>query len=334
VASGARCLDGTPAAYYFTPGTGSGVRKWYIHHEGGGWCTSLQDCYGRSQGSLGSSKAYAPSIGLPGGYFSDNAAENPTMYNWNKVFFAYCDGGSFAGFNANVEHYDGHELYFRGFLNLQAYHRSLQTLHGLGLSTEVVISGCSAGGLATYLHVDWWAEQLPKGAKVRGLPDSGFFLDYNSDIAGAPKYGDQMRWVFKAMNASAGVNQDCIKGNPGKEDNCYFAEHTGPFLKTPIFPLQSEYDAWQVPNILGAKSTDSALINTFGRLLTDRVTKSVLSNKANGIFLDSCYHHCGAWNSIVIKGFNTSAAFAEFYDGKAAVFVQGQEYPCAACCRP
>ena len=28
---------------------------------------------------------------------------------------------------------------------------------------------------AQYLHVDWWAQQVPKGAKARGLPDSGFF---------------------------------------------------------------------------------------------------------------------------------------------------------------
>lgn len=30
----ARCLDGTPAAYYFLEGRGDGVNKWLIHHEG------------------------------------------------------------------------------------------------------------------------------------------------------------------------------------------------------------------------------------------------------------------------------------------------------------
>merc|ERR1711881_118026 len=52
---GAMCLDGTPGAYYFQPGTGSGATKWYIHHQGGGWCESLDDCLGRSRGGLGSS---------------------------------------------------------------------------------------------------------------------------------------------------------------------------------------------------------------------------------------------------------------------------------------
>jgi hypothetical protein len=45
-------------------------------------------------------------------------------------------------------------------------------------ATGVVISGGSAGGLATYLHVDEWREVFPHTVKVVGMPDSGFFLDY------------------------------------------------------------------------------------------------------------------------------------------------------------
>ena len=32
------CLDGSPAGYFVRPGRGAGAHKWYIHHEGGGWC--------------------------------------------------------------------------------------------------------------------------------------------------------------------------------------------------------------------------------------------------------------------------------------------------------
>jgi hypothetical protein len=81
----ARCLDGTPAAYYFSPGSADGANKWMIHHEGmlvllcrrdslpvnnsaillmcftfyistgGGWCTSYNGCLQRSKTALGSS---------------------------------------------------------------------------------------------------------------------------------------------------------------------------------------------------------------------------------------------------------------------------------------
>ena len=55
---GARCLDGTAPGYYIERGSGTGVGKWMIHWQGGGWCTSEADCVGRSHGDLGSSKNY------------------------------------------------------------------------------------------------------------------------------------------------------------------------------------------------------------------------------------------------------------------------------------
>lgn len=62
--------------------------------------------------------------------------------------------------------YEGHKLYFRGFQNLKAYHDSLVKTKGLGKATDVVISGCSAGGLATYLHLDWWATKFSADVRV------------------------------------------------------------------------------------------------------------------------------------------------------------------------
>eukprot|EP01052_Picozoa_sp_SAG31_P011481 SAG31_NODE_651_length_13184_cov_4.999541_2_plen_127_part_00 len=59
-ATGAVCLDGSPPAYYHVPGTGDGVNKWYVHHQGGGWCESMDDCLGRSKQPLGSSTKYPP----------------------------------------------------------------------------------------------------------------------------------------------------------------------------------------------------------------------------------------------------------------------------------
>jgi len=333
VTDGAVCLDGSPSAYYFLPGTGTGANKWLLFHQGGGWCTSISDCYSRSQGNLGSSKAYPKTTNLGGGYFSRDPAVNPYMYNWNMVNFQYCDGASFSGDNATVTVYQGNNLYFRGFRNLKAYLKDLSVNHNLLMGTDFVISGCSAGGLATYLHVDWWSENLPGKSVVKGLPDSGFFLDYDS-VSG-PKYATDMAWVFNQQNATSGVNQDCITSHAKTKDEykCFFAEHTAPFIKTPIFPLQSEYDSWQVQNILGSNNVEA--VNTFGTLLTDRLKNSVLNNQKNGCFLDSCFHHCGNWNSIFIDKTLSSDAVEEWYLGATiGVFVQDQKYPCDSCCKP
>jgi hypothetical protein len=326
---GAVCIDGTPAGYYFRAGTGSGITKWYIHHEGGGWCSSLQDCYGRSLTPLGSSKNYTPTANIDGGYFSTDPNINPLMYNWNSVYLKYCDGGSFSGDNATTSNYNGQPLLFRGRRILNAMFGDLYNVRGLSSATDAVISGCSAGGLATYLHLDWWRAQLPSKMRVVGMPDSGFFLDFE----GPPQYHSKMIWTFTWMNATSGVNDKCIASyqRNGEEWHCFFAQHTSPFITTPIFPLQSEYDSWQVSNDLG--SNNPTAVNSYGRSLVDLVRDNLLApHAADSVFLDSCYHHCGGWNSIHINGLTQAQAFKLWYEGSKTEWFQDQTYPCETCC--
>jgi hypothetical protein len=176
--TGAVCLDGSPAAYYHRKGTGTGANKWYIHHQGGGWCESLEDCLGRSKTALGSSARYANTSHQNVGYFSTSPEVNPMMYNWNSVFMPYCDGGSFSGNNESVTLFQNEKLYFRGKRIREAIAAALLA-SGLSKATDVVISGCSAGGLSTFLHTDQWCDAIhavSAETKCVGLPDSGFFL--------------------------------------------------------------------------------------------------------------------------------------------------------------
>ena len=48
---------------------------------------------------------------------------------------------------------------------------------GMNHATDVVIAGCSAGGLAVLLNIDRIRLLLPASARVRGLSDAGFFID-------------------------------------------------------------------------------------------------------------------------------------------------------------
>ena len=105
---------------------------------------------------------------------------------------------------------------------------------GLDAATEVVVSGCSAGGLATFLHADAWGAALP-GAKVTAMPDSGFFLDYNATAAGGRMgYGQLMRWVCSAMNSTGGLPAACVAANPSDPCKCIFAEHVVATAKVPL----------------------------------------------------------------------------------------------------
>ena len=65
-------------------------------------------------------------------------------------FLRYCDGGSFSGNNDTVQPYKGTTLHWRGKRIREAVYDELVTNHGLKDATDVVISGCSAGGLTVY----------------------------------------------------------------------------------------------------------------------------------------------------------------------------------------
>ena len=77
-------------------GSGDGANKWVLHLMGGAWCGNTSDCYARSFSALGSTALW-PESNEFFGIFSSDSKVNPDFYNWNAVFFIYCDGASFAG---------------------------------------------------------------------------------------------------------------------------------------------------------------------------------------------------------------------------------------------
>jgi O-palmitoleoyl-L-serine hydrolase len=336
VSNGARCLDGSHPGYYLSKGSDDGINKWFIYHMGGAWCINIEDCYYRSKTSLGSINIWWPKVhdlsgwgdspGVKGGYFSDNPIINPLMYNWNKVILIYCDGGSFSGHNFTKTIYNNTEIFFRGFLNLVGYRRDLVENHNFINATDIVISGASAGGLSTFLHLDWWKSQINKNTKIIGFPENGFFPDY--DKIGFSK---TMRNIFNLMNCTLGVNQKCIESNT-IESNCFFAEYNVPFITTPIFAVQSRFDSWQIGAQLGANPTYINEINEYGDWFTNLFTSTILKNEKNGIFLDSCYHHSITWN-IKINNTNVGYALKDFYEnGYPRIYIQNNSYICNECC--
>lgn len=45
------------------------------------------------------------------------------------------------------------------------------------IRVQAMLSGCSAGGLASILHCDNFKNLLPVGTKVKCLSDAGFFIN-------------------------------------------------------------------------------------------------------------------------------------------------------------
>lgn len=179
-AGGAACLDGSDYAFYIVPGS---TAAFSIAVHGGGWCADEVECLERSKIALGSSRSWnlTECYGAPG--FNCYGMKNCTM-----VFMPYCDGSSFTG------HRDGtwpvpnstKRLTFRGARNFQATIDTLIRDWGLGNADEVILSGGSAGGLSTFLKLDYLAERVPK-ATVVGMPVAGYFADLGEAPFAAPK---------------------------------------------------------------------------------------------------------------------------------------------------
>jgi hypothetical protein len=74
----------------------------------------------------------------------------------------------------------------------------------------VVLSGDSAGGLSTFLHLDRLKTRLPAGAFLVGKPKAGFFLDYKaSGVSECDTYPSFMRHVFEMQNSTGSLSQEC-----------------------------------------------------------------------------------------------------------------------------
>ncbi len=43
-------------------------------------------------------------------------------------------------------------------------------------ANEVILTGCSAGGLGTYIHADYVASVVPQSAKFLAMADAGYVI--------------------------------------------------------------------------------------------------------------------------------------------------------------
>ena len=327
------CLDGSPYSMYISPGTTvAGRSQFFLYMQGGGWCQDMAECQQRAATDLGSSKNW-PASQDTGDAMSRDAAANPLMSAWTFVYLPYCDGGSFVG-DAVVP-----PLHFNGLKIRQAVVASLRATANFTSATDLVVGGCSAGGLAAYLHVDWFAAQAGPTVKTRGLIDSGLFEDGNYTRDGKANYEFRMSQLYAMMNASAGIGAAC---NAALGYRCLFAFNLLPFIRTPVFATNSAYDATMGNGPCGRDSgiildwANATSVNACGNYVRRQAQR--LLSAPSAVFLDSCKHHCGEWGAISIAGLKSPAAVKIWYDqGSSALpnggyIDQNATYPCDACC--
>ncbi|XP_027110301.1 pectin acetylesterase 9 isoform X1 [Coffea arabica] len=302
---GAYCLDGSLPAYHLDRGFGAGARNWLLQFEGGGWCNDIPSCLERAKTHRGSTR-FMNKLEVFSGILSNNASLNPDFYNWNRVKLRYCDGASFAG---DAKFDNGTSLlYFRGQRIWRAIIQDLLP-KGLGHARKALLSGCSAGGLASFLHCDNLTNYLPKNTSVKCLSDAGFFLD-ERDIS----LNHSMRSFYEGLISLHGVEQNLDKSCTGFRYypvQCFFPQYALKYIRTPFFVLNSAYDVYQFHHILVPPSADPkghwyhcklnpAACNAAQIRILQGFRKDMLLalsffyrySRRGGMFINSCFAHC------------------------------------------
>jgi len=339
------CIDGSVPVFYYRPGRGDGVNKFHIFFQGGGWCAgndeaiadpnTMDTCQHRATTDFGSSLGYAATANYDYAYMATSQATNPVAYNWNTIWVKYCDGGSFSGNNDTVLKGDI-DLHFRGWPILNGVFHELTKRYNFSDATDVLMSGASAGGLAVWLHADYVYDEWvkPLGANFLAMPDSGFFLQYE----GTGKYVTGLNWVYQYQNASASMNVECMQKHDEDDKHlCMFAQQTAPYVHVKMFPLQSRFDSWQTDCELESKNPK--VINEYGTNFTQIFEATYLNGtqykEQHAAWLESCYHHCWNFDTIVIDNFYPYQAQFEVYYGNlthSKFWFQEEVYPCSTCC--
>jgi len=335
-ATGAVCLDGTPGIYFFKAGSKENSTKWIFHLLGGGMCMSKEECAIRAKTMVGTSSLW-PDQFKYGGPLDEDPMVNPDFYDWNHAFFVYCDGASFSGNLDNPVVVGEDKLYYRGFRILTETINDLLANRGLDQATDVLVVGDSAGGMATFYHIDVIKSFMPPSVtRFKAAPFSGVFLD-NPNVLGERTFRDTLTNVFNGQNCSGSVNPKCAEayGPAGEYWRCFFAEYTLNYTDTPMFVLNSPDDViglfcialgnyvtgitngtgncsaipgWEeCENNLNCTFEQWSQIMEYGQSFRTKIGGNYkLNQDGNGLFEYSCFTHSiessYGWNQVKVQG--------------------------------
>ena len=213
---------------------------------------------------------------------SRSSEENPLMHDWNHILLRYCDGGYYSGdrLNPKIVETGAAPIYFRGLHITEALFSDITKRFDFGNATDVVISGCSAGAIRVYAHLDALRKYAPATAKVVGLPDSGFYMDISM-------FTPLKRYVVTEMEAQSLLNQDCLKDFEGQEEKCLVGSVISSYLKTPLFAFQSRFDSDQQSCEMNQSCRSSAqCLRKYAANLSTSLQTNL--HPPHGYFLDSC----------------------------------------------
>lgn len=213
-------------------------------------------------------------------------------------------------------------------------------------ATEVILSGTSAGGLATYMHADHIGTLIPSTAKFVAIPDAGFFLD-GKTLSGEYLFRERIISGIATWNdeRAQGSNEACLAANTKEPWKCFFAQYLVPFINVPLFVVNSLYDPVNLHGVLDLKcggnlsscsASDLKAAEDF-RVEYQSVLIAQVKTKNHGYFLTACNQHeetCRQkdFEGITIQGTTMNNAVFDWYSDPRPLHLVDVNWPDDSSC--
>jgi len=333
------CNDGSPGAYYYAPSP-SGSNQWLIYLEGGMWCWDQQSCQSRMQSTpFEMSSTGWKSTQIVGGVFNSQS-DNPFL-TYNKVYLGYCSSDAWMGDVAASSATWGYA--FRGQRIIEATIADLQARHGMAAGAEVIFGGCSAGARGALVNLDYISSMVPTGSTVRGLLDSGLWVDVEPIDSSQVSLQEQTQMVASFISPGARIPTECAMEYVGEEWKCLFGVYRLPFISTPYLINAAQFDSFAMiydeNGNVPATQGQVALADQFQQAIVQALQIAIQNNMA--VFSSTCLVHCLTDNTqlytgsqaITVNNEDIEAVLEQWLGGGTPVLISNcQGYGCVQQC--
>jgi hypothetical protein len=298
---GARCLDGSPSAYYYRQGYYE--KRWVISLGGGVPCTTNQSCQTALKDDDQLSSKTMDEFQEGQYLLYPGRRNNFDFCVWNHVLIPSCSRDVHSGQRRSPTSW-GH--YFAGHLTIQAVISDLVNKTDFTNASKVIISGIQEGGAAAIEHADYFTETI-HWANVKVVSIAGYYVpegllpypdrpsesvppDFNNR---PPLLHKHYHEVFQSFTHTDCTNQNVEEPHLCGPTNVGFLYQ---YVKTPLYIAQIQYDFRQMFFYLNCQcsvlTNDESYQNytsLFGRRMFLEMRKILHSGKGDGVFGPACY---------------------------------------------
>ena len=301
------------------------------------WCWDQTSCQARMQSTPFemSSVGWKP-IQVVGGVFTSQTG-NPFI-NYNKVYLGYCSSDAWMGDAAASSATFGYA--FRGQRIISATMADLQARHGMSAGADIVFGGCSAGARGAMMNLDNIQAMAPAGSTVKGLLDSGLWVDVEPIDTTQVSLQEQTQMISTFIEPGAVVPTTCAMAYAGEEWKCLFGAYRLPFVETPYLINAAQFDSFAMvydeAGNVPATQGQVALADQFQQAVVAALQVAI--QKGQAVFSATCLVHCltadtQLYTTITADNQDIEWALTQWLSGGTPVLVGNcQGYPCVEQC--